>query len=247
MPAKNDGADQAPGRLFFIVTGLLIAIVGIVIARQLILRDLAQQQAAADRLAIAALSNDVDKMIARQAQSRDYFEHRAGAAAKSVRSLQACQLAQDDTDDFSDLLINFSVMAPLPVISSGYEAAVHSGALTRLSNTELRDAISDLMAGAEYAGAQVKNFSADLGRASEIVAERVAYALEPEDGAAGSWQRHRFSAAYDFESLCADTEFRNAMVELLDSSLDRLSVQDWFDADLKTASTLLDEYLRPEE
>jgi len=91
--------------------------------------------------------------------------------------------------------------------------------------------LSALFAEADAAEDMLRYFSADLGRASDIIWQSVSLSVDRDGPPAAAMTDAELEAAqvtatvqYDLEELCRDVPFRNAMVEVIDSSTDRLSV-----------------------
>ena len=127
---------------------------------------------------------------------------------------------------------------------------VGSGALARLGNIELKNAVSALFAEADAAEDMLRYFSADLGRASDIIWQSVSMSVEREGTPAAEMTDAEFESAevaqtvqYDLEELCRDVPFRNAMVEVVDSNTDRLRVNAELQARLQEVRELIGQAL----
>ena len=95
----------------------------------------------------------------------------------------------------------------------------------------------------------IEYFSADLGRASDIIWNYVSFDLIPgKDDRLRRWdewvpETRTLSVEYNFDTLCNASAFKNALVEVFDSTKDRLGVGAEFSNELRLLRDLLTETL----
>jgi len=107
------------------------------------------------------------------------------------------------------------------------------GAFARIRSLQLKDALSRFYSVANSAHGFTDYFRADLGRASDIIWRHVSFSTDKLGRGVVS--------DYEFETICKSTEFRNALVEVVDSRRDWMWQADGLLEILEDLSRLLNE------
>lgn len=214
---------------------LAIVILGIFLGLRVDDWNEARKLAAEDRLYLERLHADVRVMIENNAA--DLGPWRVAAAQAAVQSLQDCSLADEVKSLFDFNLVAHQVIFRLTLERATYDEMVATGVLARLQDQSLKQAISRLFAQAETERQYIEYFASELSLAGGIIWKRVAFELVPatEESCPPDWCSEPLvqAVSYDFESLCGDTEFRNAMVELWDAAVDRRQISVRMDQSLR--------------
>jgi len=89
-----------------------------------------------------------------------------------------------------------------------------------------------------------------MARASDIIWRHVSFDVKADTSdridSLSSWaaEGNSITVAYDFDTLCNEMTFRNALVEVFDSTKDRLAVGTEFYNELLSLRSLLEETLQ---
>lgn len=224
---------------------LVIVVLGIFIGLQVDDWNEERKLRAEDRLYMQRLHADVQAMI--ESNAEGLKDRQIDAAFTAVQSLQDCSLENEDKQFFDFALIAHQVIARLLLERATYDEMVAGGALARLKDLGLKQAITRLFAQAETEQQYIEYFASELGQAGGIIWNRVEFRLIPstEDNCPPKWCTEPYvqAVSYDFETLCGDGEFRNAMVEVWDSAVDRRQVSVRMDEQLRALEGQLAEWL----
>ena len=227
---NNNVANARPGGRGSLFFGLLVIIViGIVAALRIDDWYTRRTAMETERLYLARLQADIEAMFEFSDQLSRNLEERRELIVSGARALQSCELPPSVKDDFDLALLYHQGIPPLYVQRATYDAMVAGGVLAKLSDQSLARDLQSLFADVDGFAQRVAIFAVDLGRASEIVFRRVSFSLAPVADLPATLAEFQpgpygMQVAYDFDALCADSEFRNAYVEIYDSNEDRLWV-----------------------
>jgi len=215
------------GSLFFGL--LLVIVIGVVAALRI--DDWYTERTAmeTERMYLARLQADIQAMFEFTEQMTSNLAERRELIFSGARALQSCELPASARDDFELALLYHQGMPPLYVQRATYDAMVAGGVLSKLSDQSLARDVQSLYGDIDAFAKRVEIFATDLGRASEIIFRRVSFSLAPIADLPSALAEYQpgpygMSVAYDFDALCADSEFRNAYVEVFDSNEDRLLI-----------------------
>ena len=224
---------------------LIVVIAGIFLGLRVDDWNEARKLRAEDRLYIERLHTDVQAMI--ESNQADLDDRRVTSSLIAVQALQDCELAEQDRRAFNHAVIEHQVISRLVLERATYDEMVASGALARLRDLELKQAITRLFAQAETEQQYIEYFATELSQAGSIIWNRVEFGLVPatEETCPPDWCSEPWvqSVIYDFEALCRDGEFRNAMLEVWDSAVDRRQVSVRMDQSLRDLEQRLAQWL----
>jgi len=224
---------------------ILVVVVGIFIGLQVDDWNLARKQCADRQIYLDRLGADVDLMIDRETLVQQRFESRRDQIHASRSALQTCRLTEGEKDSFESALLGHQVMPRPQLERATFDEMVAGGALARIDDPALKQSISTLFAEGVDINDSLDYFSADLGRASDIVWHRVTLLVDAAPAQADDSTAYRPDEQYpdrvDYHSdaLCQDTIFRHALIEVLDSIADRLHTSREFTAKLLHLKGLL--------
>ena len=202
----------------------------------------AEREREADYL--QSLFVDVQQMLADETAYNSRAQNEISDLLIHMRALETCALAEPDHHAFERALVEHSVLPGISVVRSTFNEMVSAGALARMRDPHLKAAIVDAFAVAEETEGYIQYFRAELGRASQLVVNRVV--LRTELGDAMTTDRlledgvdRYVTADFDIEALCSDTLYRNGMIEVLDSRLDRIWAGQRFSAEMRNLGEML--------
>lgn len=194
---------------------------------------------------LVQLAADTETMLDQAALLGARLEAAIADVIVSLNALQSCTLGSDARASFDQVLINHQGMPRLFVVRATYDEMVAGGALARIHDEELKDAVTGVFAAADRIQNTLGYFSADLGRASDIIWRKVSFSMNLDDLSQlegvdqESVESMTQLVRYDFDTLCHDEVFRNAMIEVLDSNMDRNEVNKWFVSTLENLAVQL--------
>jgi hypothetical protein len=224
---------------------IVVVVLGIFLGLQVDDWNEQRKERAQDRLYLERLAEDVRSMMDANQPGLDSWP--PDAARQSIMALQTCQLDDSSKTAFEWTLIQHQAIARLDIERATYDEMVADGAFARLGDAELKRAISRLYAQAGVIEKYIEYFASELGQAGTIIWQRVSFSLVPNDGGEtgqdfypGAFKR---AVAYDFGALCADAQFRNAMLEVWDSASDRQGMSRQFDTQLNGLAEKLEHWL----
>ncbi len=223
----------------------LIVVTGVFIGIQVANWNAERARDTQEDVLMGRLFADVEQMKVAAGTEDERLRERLGNVAVGLNALQSCALSKLDKRAFDSALIVHQIMPRLLVIRATYDELVTSGALARIDDPELKEHIATTFATAESIQEVIDYFSSDLGRASDIIWRKVSFSIALEntqqldDMDADDIESLSQSVDYDFNTLCSDIVFRNAMLEVLDSFSDRLGANDFFIGQLTELQQML--------
>lgn len=227
----------------------VVVVVGIFLGLQVDGWNEARKERRAEGVYLERLAADMDEMIEANAV-RERQTTRLRSALFVLESLDRCELAEADRELFEFAIVSHQGMRRFVIIRATYDEMVGSGALARLGNIELKNAVSALFAEADAAEDMLRYFSADLGRASDIIWQSVSLFVERDGPPPAAMTDEELLAVqvtetvrYDFDALCRNAPFRNAMVEVVDSNTDRLRLSGELQTRLQEVKQLIGQAL----
>lgn len=229
---------------------LLVVVVGIFLGLQVDDWNEARKESARENAYLERLLVDVDEMLSNHAAHERDAMLRLKNIFAAFDALRACKLEPEQVELFEGAILDHQGLERLEVVRSSYDEMVASGALARIDDPALKKQISKTFSAAVAAQQFIEYFTADLGRASDIIWRHVSFDLKPDalerDDVLDKWQSesHTQTVTYDFESLCKSATFRNAMVEVYDSIKDRLSTGAMFAEELRVLRNTLETRLK---
>lgn len=187
----------------------LIVVAGIFVGLQV--NDWNEQRKAreAEIVYLERLLSDLDESIADTRNDRDFQVRHAGQGALVLRSLRACRIDPEEQDEFATGLYLLGKIAAVSLARSTIDELRSTGQFTVIRNADIRSQISNLVQ--EYQ--RNLDFTGDLqnrlGPQINYVDRNVAILItEPiGGGAAIRWEQLEM----DFEALCEDNRFYNAV------------------------------------
>jgi hypothetical protein len=228
---------------------LLVVVVGIFLGLQVDDWNDRRKEAAREEANLQRLLADIDEMISRHESYVEEAESKLNSLIVSLDALRSCTLAPEAVESFEYTLLEHQGLPRLEIVRSSFDEMVASGALAGIDDPRLKRKISEVYSEAVAAQQFIEYFTADLGRASDIIWRHVSFDLKAGTAerldSLASWtaEGHSLTVSYDFDTLCSETTFRNALVEVFDSTKDRLGVGTEFSNELHSLRDLLGESL----
>ena len=229
---------------------LLVVVVGIFLGLQVDDWNDRRKEAAREEANLQRLLTDINEMISRHNAYEEEAKSKLNSLIVSFDALRSCALAPEAVAAFEDTLLEHQGLPRLEVVRSSFDEMVASGALAGIDDPRLKRKISEVYSDAVATQQFIEYFTADLGRASDIIWRHVSFDLKAGtadrlDSLAG-WAAEGYSitVSYDFDTLCNESTFKNALVEVFDSTKDRLGVGTEFYNELLPLRALLEETLQ---
>jgi len=228
---------------------LIVVVVGIFLGLQVDDWNERRKEAAREEVYLQRLLADINEMISRHEAHEERAKEKLNSLVVSFDALRSCTLVPEAVGPFEEVLLQHQGLPRLEVVRSSFDEMVASGALSTISNPKLKRKISEVYSEAISAQQFIEYFSADLGRASDIIWRHVSFDLAPGDeGRLRRWDEwtpegYSLSVRYEIDALCNATTFKNALVEVYDSTKDRLGVGTEFSKELRLLRSLLEETL----
>jgi hypothetical protein len=229
---------------------LLVVVVGIFLGLQVDDWNEERKENARETAYLERLLADVNEMLANHATHEEGAVSRLEGIFESFDALRSCTLEPEQVTFFENTLLEHQGLERLEVVRSSYDEMVASGALARIDDATLKKQISETYAEAVAAQQFIEYFTADLGRASDIIWRHVSFDLKPDvierADLVDTWHTEAYSqtVTYDFQELCESATFRNALVEVYDSTKDRLAVGSEFADELRILRVILENRLK---
>lgn len=230
---------------FVVLIELLIVVVGIYIGLQVDDWNTERERDKTERIYLERLQADIAEMKSANTAATPAMERRLKAVSRALTSLQTCTLTPEAKADLDFILISHQGLFRLVIVRATFDEMVGSGVLARLKDIPLKNALSGLYARAEAGEKIIDYFISDLGRASSIIWDHVSFSVSQGDELDTNlpldedFEELYTNVSYDFEVLCNSNVFKNALVEVMDSNLDRQATNASLIRDLEAVETLL--------
>jgi len=243
-------AEAISGQNWFIVLiEVLVVVVGIIIGLQVDDWNEARKESARETVYLQRLLADTEEMITQHEAHVERAHSWIEAVLVSLQALRSCSLKPEAEKAFELTLLNHQGLERLVVVRASYDEMVASGALARIDDLKLKNKISGVFSQAVIAQDFIAYFTNDLGRASDIIWRHVSFAIKADATSdmneLSSWKSENYtqSVTYDFDELCRNPTFKNAIVEVFDSAKDRLGIGASFAGELSVLHALLEQRL----
>ena len=223
--------------VFYALGEILLVVLGILIALQVNNRNEERKLRKSEDIYIQRLSEDINNMI----DASKFFNQKNDFLKEALMALRAVENCLTDSLNQKALLNTLSshqVLSLFPIERKTYDEMLSIGMTAQLSNDSLKIILSDLYSIIEDAQNKIEYFRTELGRASEVIMRYVQFTV-PDNKSRGDM----IVAALNFQSLCNNLEFRNALVEVYDARSDVLSGTSWIVEKLEKVSKVLDQEL----
>lgn len=208
----------------------LIVVIGVFVGIQVSNWNEERSLVAQENVYMRRLLEDAERMIETAESQAKYSQKHLENVTISLDALQSCELSEESKKAMDRTLINHQVMPRLLIMRATYDEMVAGGALARISDLKLKEQISATFSFVEADQEVIGYFSTDLGRASDIIWRNVSFSMSIDDLSLlkemNSMEVESLTqkVSYTFDDLCTNAVFRNAMLEVLDSALDRQGV-----------------------
>ena len=225
----NSGSTQK--YLFYALGEIALVVIGILIALQINIWNQERELRIKEGKYLIRMNEDVSSMIGSYSNWSDSTTWHQQALI-ALRVLEKCQMTHHEKQVFENVLIGHQILGLIPIKRTAYDEMLSTGMFADLQNDILKTSISTLYTTLDEAMNRLEYFRADLGRASEIIWKYVQFSVD---------DNFSTTASYEFESLCENHYFRNAIVEVVDSRNDANISLVKIKSELEKIKTILEE------
>ena len=197
---------------FAVALDFMIVVVGVFLGFQLESWNEARKERVDELEYLTRLYDDMSESIDRTQPNIDFMISHANKATVVLSSLSACNIAPDEGQDFATGLFQLGKVVPAQLVSTAIDELRSTGKLHILRNVELRSRIQEMQA--RYQGV-ISIFSQIEGRLlPHINYVDSVVAFEIDGPISGSSEMPLDKLRMDFQSLCADRHFFNAIASV---------------------------------
>lgn len=142
---------------------------------------------------------------------------------KALLLVQNCDFNAADKASLDTSLLTHGILGSIYNRDATYTEMLSNGAFSRLGNDKLKTSVSDLYSFIDNSNDYISYFREELGRASAIIEAHVSFQFK-EGAKPEIWRQDQIAVSYSFKELCQSSQFKNALVELIDSRQDVYSM-----------------------
>ena len=197
---------------FAVALDFMIVVVGVFLGFQLESWNEARKERVEELEYLTRLYDDMSESIDGTQPNIDFMISHANKATVVLSSLSACNIAPDEGQDFATGLFQLGKVVPAQLVSTAIDELRSTGKLHILRNVELRSRIQEMQA--RYQGA-ISIFSQIEGRLLPHINYVDSVVSFDIDGPiSGNSEMPLDKLRMDFQSLCADRHFFNAVASV---------------------------------
>ena len=190
----------------------MIVVVGVFLGFQVDSWNEGRKERIEEREYLARLYDDMSVSIDRTESDIDFMIGHANRATIVLKSLSDCRIAPEEGQDFATGLFQLGKVAPAQLVSTAIDELRSTGKLHILRNVELRSRLQEMQAAHE---GTVGIFSQVEGRLlPHINYVDGVVAFEIGEPISGSSEMPLERLQVDFQSLCQDRRFYNAIASV---------------------------------
>lgn len=217
---------------------LAVVVVGIFLGLQVDEWNRNRVDAENEQAFLARLAVDVARMERFETSYIEAANQRLENLQTTIRALQTCRLPDDDRAAFESTLLTHQHMSQVATIDTTYNEMVIAGAVARMRDAGIKERLISTFSEMSLFQHQIDYYSSDISRASDIIWRKVAFErVFSESASDGTGQG--LTVRYDLEVLCVDDLFKNAILEVEDSVVDRIGVGELVLRNVRALSSLL--------
>jgi len=209
LPSRQAGGS-AKKYILYAIGEIALVVIGILIALQINIWNQQRQLNNTENIYLLRIYDDVNTML----QSSSIFDNGQeylNQTLLALRGIEKCSVTEEEKKALERTLEGHQSLGLFPTKRTAYDEMLATGMIAQLRNDSLKTMISDLYASIEASQNRLEYFRDELGRASQVIMKSVQFSI-------GEGQ---FKVLYyDVPSLCKNTQFRNAMVEVYDARSD---------------------------
>jgi len=189
---------------------IVLVVIGILIALQLNDWNDKRKHKANEKLYLENLYIDVQDMDSIYEWKLEKSHKRLKTALDGLEYIKYCGKSSNKIDLDSTLLTHQGLIS-LSIIDDTYNEMLSSNIISGLSNSQLKSSITNFFAEIKSSNEFIKYFRTDLGRASDIIWKYVSFEYD---------STKKLTVNYNLVDICEVSEFKNALVEVIDSRED---------------------------
>ena len=199
--------------LKYAIGEIILVVIGILIALQVNNWNELRKHRANEKLYLESLYKDILEMDKHYEWRFEKSNQLLKTSRDGFQYLNNCgtfsnKMALDST------LLTHQALPDFFIIDGTYNEMLTGSILTSLSNTELKNNIIQLFTEINSLNEYITYFRTDLGRASSIIWKYVGFEYNTSN---------LLKVNYDLKDICLINEFKNALVEVIDSREDYTS------------------------
>lgn len=190
---------------------IILVVIGILIALQINTWNEQRKIKNKEILYLKSLHKDLLEMQKNYSYRMQISPKRLKTALNGLQYVQNCGKDSLKKASLDSMLYDHQVLPDFFVIDDTYNEMLSANVLAGLSNKKLKSDITQLFTWINNNNEYIKYFRSDLGRASSIIWKYVNFGYD---------SLNELSVEYKLEQLCQKVEFKNALVEVVDSRED---------------------------
>ena len=194
---------------------IILVVIGILIALQINNWNEQRKLKNKERLYLEALYKDMVEMQNIYSSRLLESPKRLKTALNGLKYVQNCGEGSLKKLSLDSMLYDHQVLPDFFVINDTYNEMLSANILAGLSNKKLKNDIIQLFSWINNNNEYIKYFRSDLGRASSIIWKYVEFGYD---------SLNNLNVNYKLEKLCQISEFKNALVEVVDSREDYYNI-----------------------
>ena len=192
---------------------IILVVIGILIALQVNNWNTTRLEQNKSRAYLEKLSEELFLMDQAFNKQKPFIERDIKIAHDALRYLEGCGKPASLEEAFRETMISHQTIFKYSAFRNTYDEMIASGAFSGLENSELKTLVFQAYNTLELAQEQIDYFRDEVGRASAVIYRHVTFSYD---------QQANLTAAFEINSLCGNTEFQNAVVEIIDAREDWL-------------------------
>jgi len=202
------------GKYFKYAVGeIILVVIGILIALSINNWNEDKKLLKTQKLYLVQLHQDVVYMQEGYEKRLKEAKNSLNMAHAGLKYLEQCDYNGFNKKHFDNMLLSHQSLSAFYSVHDTYDEMLSANVLASLKNQELKNSIKDLYTSLDFSNNFIPYFRAELGRASEIIWKHVSFTYD---------SLTQQKVTYKLTDICTDIEFKNALVEVIDSRADYL-------------------------
>jgi len=197
--------------LLYAIGEIVLVVIGILIALQVDNWNSERLDEIKSRKYLEKLHGEIQSMISVYNNQKVFAQTGYEEALKALKFIESCGENETHEASFVQTMISHQTLMKYREIRNTYDEMIAAGAFAAIPDKELVGTIFTAFNVLTGGQSQIDYFRDEVGRASAIINTHVTFSYNAN---------RELTVSYDVGSLCHNTPFRNAMVEIIDARED---------------------------